>query len=168
MTDPSTLPYRPCVGIVLIDGRGRVFVGRRADMNGEHWQLPQGGIDPGETPADAALRELEEEAGTSAAEIVQESSAWHAYDLPPHLVGRVWGGRYRGQTQRWFLLRFTGSDDDIDLTRHHQEFDGWRWVEPEALPDLVVSFKRPVYEAVLEEFRDAIAAIAREHSGDRT
>ena len=147
----SDLPYRPCVGVMLLNADGMIWVGRRMDTpNG--WQMPQGGIDEGETPRVAALRELEEEIGTGKAQIVAESDAWHRYDLPPHLLGRAWGGRYRGQEQRWFLLHFNGDDSDINIQTEHPEFDAWQWVAPGALCDLVVPFKRGVYEQVVAEF----------------
>jgi putative (di)nucleoside polyphosphate hydrolase len=132
MTDPTTLPYRPCVGVMLINPAGRVFVGQRRDTP-DAWQMPQGGIDRGETPRVAALREMEEEIGTAAAEIVAETQDWLRYDLPPDLLGRVWGGRYRGQKQKWVAARFTGTDADIDLATAHPEFDAWQWVEPAEL-----------------------------------
>lgn len=152
----ESLPYRPCVGIMLLDARGRAFVGRRADEFGDAWQLPQGGIAPGETPRAAALRELAEEIGVDAVDVLAESRGWHRYDLPEELVGKVWGGRYCGQEQKWFAMRFLGRDADIRLDTRTPEFDAWRWVEPERLPDLIVPFKRPVYEAVLAEFRPVI------------
>jgi putative (di)nucleoside polyphosphate hydrolase len=155
----DSLPYRPCVGVMLLDARGRVFVGRRADAGADAWQMPQGGIDPGETPRAAALRELAEEIGTDAVEVLAEGRGWHRYDLPGELVGHAWGGRYRGQQQRWFAMRFLGRDQDVRLDTVTPEFDGWRWVEPERLPDLVVPFKRAVYEAVLAEFRPVIARL---------
>jgi putative (di)nucleoside polyphosphate hydrolase len=151
MTDPTTLPYRPCVGVMLINPAGRVFVGQRRDTP-DAWQMPQGGIDSGETPPVAALREMEEEIGTAAAEIVAETQDWLRYDLPPDLLGRVWGGRYRGQKQKWVAARFTGTDADIDLATAHPEFDAWQWVEPAELVGLIVPFKRPIYEAVVAEF----------------
>jgi len=150
-------PYRPCVGIMLLNRQGRVFVGNRADVEGDHWQMPQGGIDPGETPRAAALRELAEEIGTDKAEIVAESNAWLSYDLPPEFAAVAWNGCYRGQTQRWFAMLFTGVDADIDLANSHGEFAEWRWVEMDMLADLVIGFKRPIYEAVVHEFR-AVAA----------
>lgn len=143
--------YRPCVGLMLLNPRNEIFVGRRIDT-AESWQMPQGGIDPGETPEQAALRELHEEVGTSRADIIAESNRWRRYDLPSTLRGRVWRGRYRGQAQKWFLLRFTGSDEEIDLGGHRPEFDAWRWVRLDELVELIVAFKRDVYRDVVAEF----------------
>lgn len=168
--DPSTLPYRPCVGLMVINRAGLVWVGRRIGslpqrslaaskgQIGGWWQMPQGGIDDGEEPAAAALRELAEETGMRSAEIVAESRAWHPYDLPPNLVGRAWGGRYRGQTQKWFLLRFTGQDAEIDISPrdHDPEFDTWRWADIDELDALIVPFKRDVYVQVVAEFRGLV------------
>lgn len=147
--------YRPCVGLMLLNADNRIFVGRRIDTAAS-WQMPQGGIDPGETPEEAAIRELHEEVGTSRAEIIAKSTQWRRYDLPSTLRGRVWRGRYRGQAQKWFLLRFTGTDADIDLARHHPEFDAWRWVDVDDLVELIVAFKRDVYKDVVEEFGSLI------------
>ncbi|MGK9168207.1 RNA pyrophosphohydrolase [Inquilinus limosus] len=145
------LPYRPCVGIMLLDRDGRVFVGRRRDTP-DGWQMPQGGIDPGETVREAALRELKEEIGTDRAEFLAEAPETVRYDLPDHLVGKVWGGRYRGQEQRWVALRFLGEDSDIDLGTEHPEFNAWRWSEPDQVLAEIVPFKRDVYAAVLAAF----------------
>jgi putative (di)nucleoside polyphosphate hydrolase len=146
--------YREGVGIMLLNGGGLVLVAERINMPGA-WQMPQGGIDLGEAPAQAALRELDEEIGTAKAEILAESRAWLSYELPDAMRARVWSGRFLGQRQKWFLCRFTGQDSDIDLERHHHpEFSRWRWVEPQLLPALVVDFKRKLYEAVLAEFRE--------------
>jgi len=159
VTKPASLPYRPNVGAVLFNRAGLVFVARRADMpNAEGaaggWQLPQGGIDEGEDPRAAVLRELEEEIGTGKAEVLGEHPDWLTYDLPPELLGRTLGGRYRGQRQRWFALRFTGRDSDVRLdVDPHPEFDAWRWSPLEALPELAVGFKRPIYEVLAESFR---------------
>lgn len=155
MTD---LPYRPNVGAVLFNRAGLVFVARRADMpNAEGpaggWQLPQGGIDEGEDPRSAVLRELEEEIGTRKAEVIGEHPEWLTYDLPSNLVGIAWRGRYRGQRQRWFAMRFLGEDSDIRLDLDpHPEFDAWRWIALRELPSLAVSFKRPIYEVLVQSF----------------
>ena len=143
---------------MLINREGLVFVARRIDTPGDAWQLPQGGIDDAEKPSKAVLRELAEEIGTDKAEIIGKSKEWYRYELPEDLVGRVLGGKYRGQKQRWFALRFTGRDSDIDLAADgHPEFDDWRWVRIETLPGLAVSFKRALYEDVVEEFRHLAA-----------
>ncbi len=149
------LPYRPCVGILLFKEPKQVFVAQRCDTPGA-WQMPQGGIDPGETPAEAALRELAEEIGTNQAELVAETRNWLRYDLPDHLIGTVWHGRWRGQQQKWFAARFLGTDQDINLATAHPEFDAWRWVAPEHLVSLVVPFKQDVYRAVVAELLPAL------------
>jgi putative (di)nucleoside polyphosphate hydrolase len=155
LPDSELAHYRPGVGIMLLNGEGLVFVGRRIDMPAglAAWQMPQGGIDRGETPRQAALRELKEEVGTDKAEILAESGVWHRYELPPEIAGRMWKGRYRGQRQKWFAMRFLGNDADIDPASEHPEFDAWEWVEPERLPELIVPFKRRIYVDVLAEFR---------------
>ena len=145
--------YRPGVGVMLLDAENRVFVGRRVDIASESWQMPQGGIDRGETPRQAVLRELKEEVGTDKAEIVAEARRWLSYDVPQEISGRLWRGRYRGQKQKWFALRFTGTDRDIDLETHHPEFSAWRWVAAAELPQLIVPFKRQLYRDVIAEFR---------------
>jgi putative (di)nucleoside polyphosphate hydrolase len=156
--DFAALPYRPNVGAVLFDRRGRVFVARRADLpNAEGapggWQLPQGGIDPDEDPRGAVLRELAEEIGTGHAEIIGEHPDWLTYDLPAELLGKALGGRYRGQRQRWFALRFLGSDSDIRLDADpHPEFDAWRWAELAELPLLAPPFKRRIYGILAASF----------------
>ncbi|HTQ34190.1 MAG TPA: RNA pyrophosphohydrolase [Stellaceae bacterium] len=158
MTDVTTA-YRPGVGIVLVNADGKVWVGRRIDMPAglSAWQMPQGGIDANETPTQAALRELYEETGTDKAEIIAETRLWLHYDLPEPLRKTAWGGRYRGQRQKWLLMRFLGEDSDIDLGRHEPEFDSWKWVMPADLPGLIVEFKRPVYLALLDEFSSYLA-----------
>ena len=148
------LPYRPCVGIMLFNQDGKVFVGKRIDQSVEGWQMPQGGIDKGETPKQAALRELQEEVGTDKAEIMAEMDDWVTYDLPGPLVGVAFRGKYKGQRQKWFALRFTGNDADIDLTSHEPEFSAFQWVSLAALPGLIVPFKRETYKAVIAAFRD--------------
>lgn len=149
----SALPYRSCVGILLLDRNGEVFVGRRNDIGGEAWQMPQGGIDTGEDPRAAALRELAEETGIRSVEVLAETSQWLTYDYPPAVARGSFANRYRGQRQKWFALRFTGLEGEIDLGFRHAEFDAWRWCDIEELPGLIVEFKRPVYEAVVQEFR---------------
>lgn len=157
MTD---LPYRPCAGFMLVNDQGEVFVGQRIDPRAHgFWQMPQGGIDPGEDPQTAALRELEEETGIGPAlvEIIAPASKPMQYDLPPELLGRIWKGKYRGQEQYWYLGRFLGSDSDINLEAHDPaEFNSYRWIAPRQLPELIVPFKRDVYAALVEEFAPLI------------
>ncbi|MFN6951974.1 MAG: RNA pyrophosphohydrolase [Albidovulum sp.] len=157
--DADRLPYRPCVGVVLINDAGLIFAGRRKDGPASAWQMPQGGIDEGEKPRKAALRELREETGIGKdlVEFVSKSPKWLSYDLPDELVGKIWGGRYRGQRQRWFLFRFLGQDTDIDIETEHPEFAEWRWVTADEMLAAIVPFKRPVYEAVIAAFRDHLA-----------
>jgi putative (di)nucleoside polyphosphate hydrolase len=150
----SDLPYRPCVGIMLLNADRKVFVGKRIDQTVEGWQMPQGGIDPGETPRQAVMRELLEEVGTDKAQIIAEMNDWVTYDLPAHLVGVAFHGQYRGQKQKWFALRFTGSDADINLTAPEPEFSTFQWVGMDALPELIVPFKRDTYRAVIAAFQD--------------
>lgn len=153
-----SLPYRPNVGAVLFNAAGLILVARRADMpNAEGapggWQLPQGGMDEGEDPAVAVFRELEEEIGTAKADILAEHPEWLNYDLPPELIGKALGGKYRGQTQKWFALRFLGQDSDIRLDLDpHPEFDAWRWARLAELPGLAVPFKRAIYERLAKDF----------------
>lgn len=166
--DPAGLPYRPCVGVVLLNGNGEVFVGRRAADNDPEnvaarfaWQMPQGGIDDGEEPLTAAYRELYEETDVRSSSLLAEAPAWFNYDLPPELVGKAWKGRYRGQTQKWFALRFTGDEGEINVRTpgggaHRPEFEAWRWEPMAHLPGLVVPFKRPVYEQVVAAFRHLV------------
>ena len=150
----NNLPYRPCVGIVLLNGKGDVFVGRRNDIGGQRaWQMPQGGVDSGEAPQTAALRELREETGVRSVEILAETQDWLTYDYPPELQRRSFVKRFKGQRQKWFAMRFNGPESEIDLGYRHAEFDAWAWRDLEDLPGLIVAFKRPVYEAVVREFR---------------
>jgi putative (di)nucleoside polyphosphate hydrolase len=144
--------YRPCVGVMLLNHRGEVFVAQRIDTPAEAWQMPQGGIDTGEDPRAAALRELREEIGTDKAEILAESKDWLRYDLPIELMEKTRHGGWHGQRQKWFVMRFTGDDSDVDLATEHPEFSAWKWVPIEQLPDLIVSFKRHVYLDLLAEF----------------
>jgi len=148
----QSLPYRPAVGIMLLNAQGQVFVARRIDTAVEAWQMPQGGIDGDEEPAAAALRELKEEIGTARARIIAECDDWLSYDLPGELVGKVWGGRYRGQRQKWFVMRFLGTDDEIDLNTQHPEFCAWKWADMADLPDMIVPFKRPIYQELVTRF----------------
>ena len=152
------LPYRPCVGVVLIDRRGMIFAGRRKDIDAPAWQMPQGGIDRGEEPEAAALRELQEEAGVAPdrVEVIGRTPDWVTYDLPPELLGKVWGGKYRGQKQLWFLLRFLGEDAEIDIDTEHPEFREWRWVSADEMLEAIVPFKRAVYAEVVAAFRDRL------------
>ena len=158
----TTAKYRPSVGVMLINRHGLVFIGRRANKRlvehvaeGHEWQMPQGGIDEGEKPATACMRELREETGVRTAAILAEAADWHAYDLPRDVAQKSWHGRYQGQRQKWFALRFEGDDSEIDIDPrdHKPEFDAWRWERMERLPELVIPFKRPVYEIVVAEFR---------------
>jgi putative (di)nucleoside polyphosphate hydrolase len=153
MTNNTVLPYRPGVGVMLLNATDQVFVARRIDMRTEAWQMPQGGIDAGESPRKAVMRELEEEIGTAKADIIAESQDWLYYDLPQELIPLVWGGKFRGQKQKWFLMRFTGKDSDINIDTAHPEFHEWKWVEPVLLPSLIVPFKQQLYSDLLHEFR---------------
>ena len=157
MAEPTA--YRPNVGVILVNRDGLVFVAARLDNPADAWQMPQGGIDKGEDPRVAALRELEEEIGTGKAEIVAESEGWHEYDLPPELVGKMWGGKYRGQKQKWFVLRFLGKDKDIDLDTRHPEFRDWKWVPFEQVPDLIVPFKRELYRELVATFGGVVKGL---------
>jgi putative (di)nucleoside polyphosphate hydrolase len=152
MSDPAAGAYRRGVGIMLLNRDNRVFVGRRIDRAEEAWQMPQGGIDAGETPRQAAFRELKEETGIDRADLLAESAGWLRYDLPGALRGRLWHGRYRGQQQKWFAMRFTGEDRDIDLATHHAEFNAWQWVPHDRLDALIVPFKRALYRDIVREF----------------
>lgn len=152
MNDPKH--YRPCAGVMLVNADGHVFVGQRVDSTAEAWQMPQGGIDKGEEAEAAAIRELGEETGIAPhlVEIVARSQSELFYDLPEHLQGKMWGGKYRGQRQTWFLLKFLGQDSDVNIATKHQEFRTWQWAHPDTLVDLIVPFKKDLYRAVLAEF----------------
>ena len=162
MVDADSLPYRPCVGVVLIDARGLVFAGRRIDSPpgaAPAWQMPQGGIDDGEKPREAAYRELWEETGVTRdkVEFIGKTHGWVTYDLPPELLGKVWGGKYRGQKQKWFLFRFKGSDNDVQIATEHPEFSTWRWILADEMVESIVPFKRAVYQEVIRSFRAYLA-----------
>ena len=159
---PSGLPYRPGAGVVLINPQGLVFAGQRIDRPAADpaaWQMPQGGIDKGETPREAALRELVEETGVSAdlVEVLAETPGWVTYELPPELLGKVWKGKYGGQRQKWFAMRFLGEDGAVDIATEHPEFDRWQWMRAADLIDGIVPFKREIYARVLADFRDHLA-----------
>ncbi|MBK5263739.1 MAG: RNA pyrophosphohydrolase [Alphaproteobacteria bacterium] len=152
------LPYRPCAGVMLVNFEGKVFVGQRLDSSVEAWQMPQGGIDHGEDPQSAAIRELEEETGITELhiQILARSKEEYYYDLPDELIGKIWKGQYRGQRQFWFLARFTGTDDHVNIETVHQEFRAWKWADPDQLPELIVPFKKKLYRDILKEFGDII------------
>ena len=161
MTDKNHITlYRANVGVMLINKYGKLWVGRRFEKQnddgvGKWWQMPQGGIDEGEDPRAAAFRELQEETSVTSAEFLEEAEGWFKYDLPEHLIGKSWGGKFRGQKQKWIALRFTGDDGEIDLTPpgHKQEFDQWKWTDMDEVLDIVVPFKKAVYIDVIKAFR---------------
>ena len=154
MTDDHL--YRRGVGVMLLNAAGLVWVGKRIDNTDEAWQMPQGGMDKGEEPWDTALRELEEETGIppQLVERVADNPQRLRYDLPPELAGRLWKGKWKGQDQDWFLMRFTGTDSDVDIATKHPEFNDWKWVAPDKLPDMIVPFKRDMYRAIVTGFGD--------------
>ena len=156
MKDYAARPYRPCVGIILLNADGHVFVGQRIDNAVEAWQMPQGGIDEGETPLQAGMREMLEEIGTNNADYIGDYPDWLEYDIPVGLANRLWSGRYRGQTQKWLAFRFLGDDSEIDIDTDHPEFREWRWASPEDLPEMAVPFKRAVYAQVLGHIKTAL------------
>ncbi len=151
----AKLPYRPCVGLMLMNAEGLIFVGQRNDRHKDAWQMPQGGVDKGEDPRDAVLRELWEETGVTPdlVEIIAETDGWLPYDLPHDIVPNIWKGRYRGQEQKWYLMRFLGRDDQIDIATEHPEFTHWKWQDPKRLVDEIVPFKKDVYQQVLSAFQ---------------
>ncbi|PHQ69353.1 MAG: RNA pyrophosphohydrolase [Sneathiella sp.] len=152
-SSPDDLPYRACAGMMVLNNQNKVFVARRIDTVSEHWQMPQGGIDKGETPLDAAFRELEEEIGTRNVSHIHGLDEWLNYDLPKDLIGKIWKGKYRGQKQKWFLFRFLGEDHEINIETDHPEFSEWRWAGVDELPGLIVPFKRDIYETIIRKLR---------------
>ncbi|MEK6734658.1 MAG: RNA pyrophosphohydrolase [Pseudomonadota bacterium] len=150
------LPYRPSVGLMILNSKLEVFVGRRIDSRTEAWQMPQGGIDEGELPENTVFREMKEEIGTDKAEILAQTKQWYKYDLPSYLINKLWNGRYRGQRQKWFLLKYLGEDKDINIHEGHAEFTEWKWIKMEELPQVIVSFKKSLYISVIEEFREIL------------
>jgi putative (di)nucleoside polyphosphate hydrolase len=148
--------YRPGVGVLLLNPRNEIFVAQRLDFRSDAWQMPQGGIDKGETPEQAAWRELKEETGTDNASLLAESRGWFAYDLPPDLAATLWRGRFRGQRQKWFAFRFLGDDSEIDIATEHPEFSAWKWATPDEAVALIVPFKRDLYCKVMQEFAEIL------------
>jgi putative (di)nucleoside polyphosphate hydrolase len=157
----ASLPYRACVGVMLLNAQGRVFVGQRNDQFGDAWQMPQGGVDKGEGVRDAALRELWEETGVTSdlVTVVDQTDDWLHYDLPHDIVPKIWKGRYRGQKQIWFLMRFAGRDDQVNIATEHPEFTKWRWLDVDQLVDNIVPFKREIYTSVLAAFADHLSDV---------
>ncbi len=161
MHDPNNIPtkYRLGVGIMLINAEKKVFVGQRADRFSDAWQMPQGGIDEGEEPLTAALRELEEEVGTNDAELIASTSDWIKYDLPVEIIPELWDGKYRGQKQMWYLMRLNGGDSKINLQTKIPEFVKWKWIEPEILPEVIVEFKKELYQKLVDYFKPIISKL---------
>lgn len=146
------LPYRPCVGIMLLNADNKIFIARRRDQSVEAWQMPQGGIDKGEAAREAAFRELREETSVKSVDLIEEADRWFTYDLPEHLIGVALKGKFRGQKQRWFAMRLTGGEQEINLDTEHPEFDAWQWATADEVIDLIVPFKKPLYEEVTAAF----------------
>ena len=152
----ESLGYRPCVGMMVFNRSNQIFVAKRLDNPSDAWQMPQGGIDEGEAPREAAFRELSEEIGTANVEVVAETDDWLRYDLPKELIGKLWKGRFRGQEQKWFLMRFSGKDSEIDLNTHKPEFSNWKWADVSAVPSLIVPFKRDLYRELVRRFQHLV------------
>ncbi|PIR38051.1 MAG: RNA pyrophosphohydrolase [Alphaproteobacteria bacterium CG11_big_fil_rev_8_21_14_0_20_39_49] len=159
MVDVNSLPYRYGVGMMLVNKDSQVFVGKRIDTSSEAWQMPQGGVDKGEDEKTAAFRELQEEVGTDKAVLIAQSADYYYYDLPEELIPNVWGGKFRGQKQRWFVFLFEGDNDDINIATDHPEFCEWKWINANDLPDVIVPFKRKIYSDILGEFSNLIEKI---------
>ena len=159
----NKLSYRPGVGLMIINSKLEVFVGKRIDSKYEAWQMPQGGIDEGEVPEEAVFREMFEETGTDKIEIIDQTKGWYKYDIPPYLIQKLWNGQYRGQRQKWFLIRYLGDDSDFNLNSgEHAEFKEWKWVKMEELSHVIVPFKKKLYISVIEEFRDVIMELKKD------
>ena len=154
--DVQKLPFRIGVGIIVLNNKNQVFVGKRKDNPKKHWQMPQGGVDQGETYMDAMKRELSEETSIKNIEILKEVNGWTEYELPDYLLGKIWKGKYRGQKQKWFIVRFLGTDKEINLKTNHPEFIDWKWIETQDLPSVIVHFKKKLYENLLPEIRKVI------------
>lgn len=155
MQDPTNienLPYRPGVGMMIVNKDKKIFIAKRKDTKLQAWQMPQGGIDQGETPSRAAIREMEEEIGNAYGRIISESANWYSYDIPKFLIQKLWEGNYKGQIQKWFLIEYTGQDNDINLNTENPEFTEWRWASIQELPSLIIPFKKKLYDAVIKEF----------------
>tara|TARA_Y100001970_G_scaffold283709_1_gene399585 strand:- start:1096 stop:1566 length:471 start_codon:yes stop_codon:yes gene_type:complete len=152
----NILPLRTGVGVVVLNKKNQVFVGKRKDNPKKHWQMPQGGVDQGETYLDAMKRELSEETSIKNIEILKEVNGWTEYELPDYLLGKIWKGKYRGQKQKWFIVRFLGTDKEINLKTNHPEFIDWKWIETQDLPSVIVHFKKKLYENLLPEIRKVI------------
>ena len=159
MSESMELPYRPCVGMMVVNADGKVLVGRRIDTLGNAWQMPQGGIDEGEDPENAALRELDEEIGSRNVRVIDRTSDWLTYDLPQEMIGKIWGGLYRGQKQLWFLMQFLGSDQEINIQTRRPEFSAWKWLAIEELPRAIVPFKRALYEELVGRFAEKVKSL---------
>lgn len=153
------LPYRPGIGMMIINKKKEVFVAKRIDTKMQAWQMPQGGINLGETPSKAAFREMQEEIGTSNAKILAESKIWYSYDIPKFLINKLWDGQYRGQKQKWFLMEFEGKDSDINVATNNPEFSDWKWTNIQELQDVIVPFKKKLYKAVVNEFKSFFTII---------
>ena len=159
MLEKSNLPYRMGVGMMLVNSSGQVFVGKRIDTSSEAWQMPQGGVDKGEDEQTAALRELKEEVGTDKVTIIAQSADYYYYDLPEDLIPKVWGGKYKGQKQRWYVFLFEGEDSDINIETEDPEFCQWQWINPSDLPEVIVPFKKKIYSDILNEFSNILEKI---------